>query len=35
MRHLIVSGADVYECTPRPVSLEELFVSIMGKDTGL
>ncbi|HKE23823.1 MAG TPA: ABC transporter ATP-binding protein [Bryobacteraceae bacterium] len=35
LRHLIGSGADVYECTPRPMTLEELFVSIMGKDTGL
>jgi ABC-2 type transport system ATP-binding protein len=35
LRHLIRLGADVYECTPRPMSLEELFVSIMGKDAGL
>ena len=35
LRHLIGLGVDVYECTPRPMSLEELFVSIMDKDTGL
>jgi hypothetical protein len=35
LRNLIRLGADVYECTPRPMSLEELFVSIMGKDAGL
>jgi ABC-2 type transport system ATP-binding protein len=35
LRHLVVSGADVYEFTPRKLSLEELFVSIMGRDGGL
>jgi hypothetical protein len=35
MRHLVASGADVYSCTPERVSLEELFVSIMGEDPGL
>ncbi|MGD0500481.1 MAG: ABC transporter ATP-binding protein [Bryobacteraceae bacterium] len=34
LRHLIASGADVYEFTPCPMSLEELFVSIIGRDTG-
>lgn len=35
LRHLVGSGADVYEFTPRHMSLEELFISIMGQDTGL
>lgn len=35
LRHLVVSGADIYEFTPRRTSLEELFVSIMGRDGGL
>lgn len=35
LRHLIASGADVYEFTPRRVSLEEKFVSLMGEDRGL
>jgi hypothetical protein len=35
LRYLISSGADVYEFTPRPMSLEELFINIMGQDTGL
>ena len=35
MRHLVGSGADVYGLTPERVSLEDLFVSIMGEDRGL
>ena len=35
LRHLVSSGADVYEFTPRRVSLEEKFVSLMGEDRGL
>ena len=35
LRHLVASGAHVYEFTPRRMSLEELFVSIMGEDRGL
>ena len=35
LRHLVASGADVYEFTPRRVSLEEKFVSLMGEDRGL
>jgi hypothetical protein len=35
LRHLVGSGAEVYEFTPRAMSREELFVSIMGQDTGL
>jgi ABC-2 type transport system ATP-binding protein len=35
MRHLVASGADVYGLSPERVSLEELFVEIMGEDRGL
>ena len=35
VRHLVASGADVFEVRPEQVSLEELFVKIMGEDTGL
>lgn len=35
LRHLVSSGADVYEFTPARLSLEELFVSIVGEDRGL
>jgi ABC-2 type transport system ATP-binding protein len=35
LRHLISNGADVYEFTPGRVSLEDLFVRIIGKDRGL
>jgi ABC-2 type transport system ATP-binding protein len=35
LRHLVSSGADVYEFTPQRMSLEELFVSVMGRDAGL
>jgi ABC-2 type transport system ATP-binding protein len=35
LRHLISSGADVYEFTPRKLSLEEIFLQIMGEDRGL
>lgn len=35
LRHLLSSGADVYECTPRKASLEDLFIQIMGEDRGL
>ena len=34
LRHLVGAGADVYEFTPHPMSLEELFVSIMDQDSG-
>jgi ABC-2 type transport system ATP-binding protein len=33
--HLVSCGAEVYEFTPARLSLEELFVSIMGEDRGL
>jgi ABC-2 type transport system ATP-binding protein len=35
LRNLIAAGADVYQFTPQRMSLEELFVSIMGADRGL
>jgi ABC-2 type transport system ATP-binding protein len=35
LRHLVATGADVYQFTPQRLSLEELFVSIMGEDRGL
>jgi ABC-2 type transport system ATP-binding protein len=35
VRHLVATGADVYSVTPQRVPLEELFVEIMGEDTGL
>jgi ABC-2 type transport system ATP-binding protein len=35
LRCLVASGAEVYEFTPRRLSLEELFVSVMGRDGGM
>jgi ABC-2 type transport system ATP-binding protein len=35
MRHLVGSGADVFELTAERESLEDLFVRIMGEDRGL
>jgi ABC-2 type transport system ATP-binding protein len=35
LRHLVSSGAEVYEFTPQRMSLEELFVSVMGQDERL
>jgi ABC-2 type transport system ATP-binding protein len=35
LRHLIRAGADVYEFTPERLSLENLFMKIMGEDRGL
>jgi ABC-2 type transport system ATP-binding protein len=35
LRHLIAAGADIYEFTPERLSLEELFMKIMGEDRGL
>ncbi len=34
LRHLVSSGAEVYEFTPKRVSLEEKFMSLMGEDRG-
>ena len=35
LRHLVATGADIYQFTPQRLSLEELFVAIMGEDRGL
>lgn len=35
LRHLVAAGADVYQFTPHRISLEELFLSVMGEDRGL
>jgi ABC-2 type transport system ATP-binding protein len=35
LQFLVAAGAEVYEFTPKRLSLEELFVSIMGEDRGL
>jgi ABC-2 type transport system ATP-binding protein len=34
LRYLVGSGADVYQFTPQRMSLEELFMNIMGEDRG-
>ena len=35
LRYIVASGADVFEFTPERVSLEDLFMKIMGEDRGL
>jgi ABC-2 type transport system ATP-binding protein len=35
VRYLVAQGADVYEVTPQRLSLEELFMQIVGEDGGL
>jgi ABC-2 type transport system ATP-binding protein len=35
VRYLVAKGADVYEVTPRRLSLEERFLEIVGSDGGL
>jgi ABC-2 type transport system ATP-binding protein len=35
LRHLVLTGADVYQFTPQKLSLEDLFMKIMGEDRGL
>jgi ABC-2 type transport system ATP-binding protein len=35
LRHLVAAGADVYQFTPQRLSLEDLFMQIMGEDRGL
>ena len=35
LRHLVSAGAEVFEFTPERVSLEDLFLKIMGEDQGL
>ena len=35
LRRLVEAGAEIYEFTPSRLSLEELFVSVMGRDGGM
>ncbi|HUK31169.1 MAG TPA: ABC transporter ATP-binding protein [Candidatus Acidoferrum sp.] len=35
LRHIVAGGADVFEFKPERLSLEDLFVRIMGEDRGL
>ena len=35
LRHLVSTGADVHQFTPQRLSLEDLFMKIMGEDRGL
>jgi ABC-2 type transport system ATP-binding protein len=35
LRHLVASGAEIFEFRPERMSLEDLFVEIMGEDRGL
>jgi ABC-2 type transport system ATP-binding protein len=35
LRHLVATGADVYQFTPQRLSLEDVFLKIMGEDRGL
>jgi len=35
LRHLVAAGVDVYQFTPQRLSLEDLFLKIMGEDRGL
>jgi hypothetical protein len=35
LRYLVAAGADVYQFTPQRLSLEDLFMKIMGEDRGL
>jgi ABC-2 type transport system ATP-binding protein len=34
LRYLVAAGADIYQFTPQRLSLEELFISVMGEDRG-
>ncbi|MEO7082676.1 MAG: ABC transporter ATP-binding protein [Gemmatimonadaceae bacterium] len=34
VRHLVSAGADVFEVRPAPTSLEDMFVRIVGEDSG-
>ena len=34
LRYLVGSGAEVYQFTPQRMTLEELFISVMGEDRG-
>jgi ABC-2 type transport system ATP-binding protein len=35
LRSLVAAGADVYQFTPQKMSLEDMFMNIMGEDRGL
>jgi ABC-2 type transport system ATP-binding protein len=35
LRHLVAAGVDVYQFSPQRLSLEDLFMKIMGEDRGL
>ncbi len=35
MRHLVGAGVDVFRVTPERISLEEVFMSVVGEDRGL
>jgi ABC-2 type transport system ATP-binding protein len=35
LRHLVAAGADVYQFMPQRLSLEDVFMKIMGEDRGL
>ena len=35
LRYLTASGSDIFEFTPQRLSLEDLFLKIMGEDRGL
>ena len=35
VRYLVEQGADIYQLAPQRLSLEELFLEIVGKDEGL
>jgi ABC-2 type transport system ATP-binding protein len=35
LRHLVAAGTEVYQFTPQRLSLEDLFMKIMGEDRGL
>ena len=35
LRYLVAAGADIFEFTPERLSLEDLFMKIMGEDRGL
>jgi ABC-2 type transport system ATP-binding protein len=34
LRYLVAAGADVYQFTPQRMTLEELFINVMGEDRG-
>ncbi len=34
LRYLVAAGVEVYQFTPQRLSLEELFITVMGEDRG-